>query len=88
MALTAVSDTLGVGFFAAMILVAPDPPAIIGRASVIDGDTLDMQGQRIRLWAVDAPEGRQTCDRAGVTYRCGQEAANALDRYIGGRPVR
>ncbi|MBJ7484352.1 MAG: thermonuclease family protein [Brevundimonas sp.] len=71
-----------------MILVAPDPPAIIGRASVIDGDTLDMQGQRIRLWAVDAPEGRQTCDRAGVTYRCGQEAANALDRYIGGRPVR
>ncbi len=57
---------------------------IVGRASVIDGDTLEIRGTRIRLQGVDAPESAQLCqDRAGKDYRCGQKAALALADWIG-----
>ena len=56
---------------------------------VIDGDTIDVQGQRIRLHGIDAPESGQRCRRALglVEYRCTKEAAFALADRIGARPV-
>lgn len=58
-----------------------------GIPSVIDGDTLDLHGQRIRLWGIDAPESRQLCRRGGQPWRCGQSAALALADRIARRPV-
>jgi endonuclease YncB( thermonuclease family) len=56
---------------------------LTGRASVIDGDTIEIHGQRIRFFGIDAPESRQLCDINGQPYRCGQEASLALADHIG-----
>jgi hypothetical protein len=34
---------------------------LAGQASIIDGDTLEVHGTRIRLWGIDAPESSQLC---------------------------
>ena len=60
---------------------------ITGSARVIDGDTIEVQGQRIRLHGIDAPEGRQLCFNDGEPWLCGTDATNALRQKIGDRPV-
>lgn len=61
---------------------------IVGVASVIDGDTIEIHGERIRLFGIDAPEGGQPCHRTdGSQWRCGQHAALALQDHIGRRLV-
>lgn len=64
-------------------------PLIEGRASVIDGDTIDIQGTRIRLSGIDAAESSQSClDASGAAYRCGRDAAFRLDDMLKGKVVR
>ena len=62
---------------------------IVGVASVIDGDTIEIHGQRIRLFGIDAPESSQLCERpTGARWRCGQQASFALADRIGRATVR
>ncbi len=58
-----------------------------GRATVIDGDTIEINGQQISLFGIDAPESAQTCEFAGEVYHCGQQSALTLEHYIGARLV-
>lgn len=70
---------------------APAPTAgdvVAGTASVIDGDTLEMHGIKIRFHGADAFESDQLCQRGGRAWRCGQVAANQLAAAINRRPVR
>lgn len=61
---------------------------LTGQASVVDGDTLEIHGTRIRLWGIDAPESSQLCrGDDSLPYRCGAKAANELDAFIAGRSV-
>ncbi|MGJ5177184.1 thermonuclease family protein [Bradyrhizobium oligotrophicum] len=79
--------------FCAVLCILAAPPAtaadLIGRASVVDGDTLDIHGARIRLWGIDAPESAQACrGRDRKLYRCGALAANTLDAFARGKVLR
>lgn len=60
---------------------------IVGSASVIAGDTLEINGARIRLHGIDAPESKQSCLVEGKQSQCGQKAADALAGKIGAQTV-
>ena len=61
---------------------------LTGQASIIDGDTLEIHGTRIRLWGIDAPESSQLCrGDDSIQYRCGAKAANDLDSFLNKRPI-
>ena len=61
---------------------------VTGPARVIDGDTLVMEGETIRLYGVDAPETDQSCHGPrGRIWRCGQTATRALAALSADRTV-
>ncbi len=71
----------------AVLLAVGARADIVGEARIIDGDTIEISGERIRLHGIDAPETRQTCDVAGVPWPCGESATLALVDETDGRPV-
>lgn len=61
---------------------------ITGRATVVDGDGLEIGGTKIRLFGIDAPEIDQYCQRGDQTrWRCGHYASVELDRLVASREV-
>lgn len=58
-------------------------PAIYGPTRVLSGDTLVMNGYVIKLYAVAAPDIKQTCAaQDGRGYRCGQQSAMWLSQWL------
>jgi len=58
------------------------PACLSGRATVIDGDTIDIAGERVRLHGIDAPELGQTFWCKGREFDCGAMAMAALEALI------
>jgi endonuclease YncB( thermonuclease family) len=60
-----------------LALSAPSLAATLrGTASAVDGDAIEVPGERTRLHGIDAPETAQTCKRRnGQEWQCGQQAA-------------
>lgn len=67
----------------ALVAVPAHAATVYGPATVTDGDSLEIQGSRIRLFGIDAPEASQTCDQNGQNWACGQASADRLRALIG-----
>lgn len=66
---------------------APAGPS--GIVAVIDGDTLDVGGARVRLHGVDAPENAQSCGTgSGAQWACGDWVTQEASLRFAGRKAR
>jgi endonuclease YncB( thermonuclease family) len=62
--------------------------AISGAARIVDGDTLAIGENKIRLEGIDAPETDQIClDARAAKWECGTVARDRLIKQIDGRPI-
>ena len=49
---------------------------------VVDGDTIHLNGEKIRFTGIDTPELKQTCIKEGIIYSCGVTAKEILIEKI------
>ncbi|MCX8043531.1 MAG: thermonuclease family protein [Desulfobacterota bacterium] len=54
---------------------------------VIDGDTIEIDGERIRLYGIDAPERGQPCTKNDAHCDCGELSKSYLEFLIAGTTV-
>ncbi len=77
-----------IAFLALLLLAFPAlAEDITSHARVIDGDTIEVAGERIRLHGIDAPESKQTCAWPSKTIPCGRLATLALMDLTAGAVV-
>ncbi len=61
---------------------------IKGKPKVIDGDTLHIGNNKIRLHAIDAPEKKQKCTKNNIEWDCGLQSTKFLKKLIGNDQIR
>ena len=68
-----------------------------GIPKVIDGDSLEINNNKIRLFGIDAPERKQICKKPYLiisflnfqrNYECGLMATNQLKKFINNRAIK
>jgi len=70
---------------------------IYGNAKVIDGDTIRINKDKVRLHGIDAPEKKQICQRNFLTvtfitfeknYQCGLMSMHKLEKLIENKNIK
>ncbi len=70
-----ISGLIGAG---ALSLSGSQITSLPGQVRVIDGDSLEIGADKIRLWGIDAPEFKQQCQSRQGPYECGRQAQRQL----------
>ena len=60
---------------------------ITGKAKIIDGDTIHIGKNKIRIHGIDAPELNQTCNFQGKEWNCGKKSKEFLLNLINSNSV-
>ena len=55
---------------------------------IVDGDTIHLNGEKIRFTGIDTPELKQTCLKEGIKDLCGIKAKQILIDKIGNNNVK
>ena len=70
---------------------------ILGKAEIIDGDTIKINKKKIRLFGIDAPEKEQICKKIYISflifnfkkdYKCGEKSTSALLNKLKDKKVK
>lgn len=82
-----------ISLFMMLILLSAAPAMaqeVTGTVKVIDGNTFELNGTKMRLFGINAPPLEQICktERKEKEYPCGKLAARALYLLVSGRTVR
>ena len=54
---------------------------------IIDGDTIHLNGEKIRFSGIDTPEIKQTCIKNNEVIKCGIKAKELLIKAIGNKKI-
>ena len=58
------------------------------KAKVVDGDTIHLNGEKIRFSGIDTPEIKQVCNKDNEVIKCGIRAKELLINKIGKNKVK
>lgn len=73
---------------AAAVLLLANPLYAVAGVRVVDGDTLVLNGETMRLHGIDAPEAAQVCKaRGGKNWACGKAATKHLQKLVQGKDI-
>ncbi len=61
---------------------------INGKPRIIDGDTIHIKSNKIRLHGIDAPETKQTCKINDEVWFCGKQSTKELKNLINKQEVK
>tara|TARA_B100001142_G_C14103223_1_gene566093 strand:- start:203 stop:682 length:480 start_codon:yes stop_codon:yes gene_type:complete len=61
---------------------------IIGEPKIIDGDTIHINKNKIRLHGIDAPETNQTCFFEKKEWLCGKQSTIELKKIVGNQIIK
>lgn len=66
--------------FVTIFILVSTASDVLARTRVVDGDTLEIDGRKVRLHGIDAPEAGQFCKKAvGGLWPCGKKAIETLN---------
>ena len=75
--------------FVCLSAVSAQAADITGPVRVVDGNTLDVGGQVVRLYGIQAPHLEQTCrTRKGQEQQCGRISSMGLTEMVRGPEAR
>ena len=61
---------------------------ITGKPRIIDGDTIHIKNNKIRLHGIDAPETKQTCKLDNEKWYCGKHSTEELKKLIYNQEIK